>query len=112
MEIGTALRRARTRAGLSQRALAAATGVAQPTIARIERGHEEPRVGTLRVLLAACGHRLDVRAAGGVGIDRTVIRQLLALSPAQRAELATQEGRALAEIPVGALAEARRGRSR
>ena len=112
MDIGTALRRARTRAGLSQRGLAAATGVAQPTIARIERGHEEPRVGTLRVLLAACGHRLDVSPAGGEGIDRTVIRQLLALSPAQRAELAAREGRALEAIPIGALAEARRRTSR
>ena len=112
MDIGTSLRRARSRAGLTQRALAAATGVAQPTIARIERGQEEPRIGTLRVLLTACGHRLDVNPAGGEGIDRTIIRQLLALTPAERADLATQEGRALESIPIGALAAARRTSSR
>jgi transcriptional regulator with XRE-family HTH domain len=112
MEISTALRRARARAGLTQRALAAATGVAQPTIARIERGHEEPRVSTLRVLLSACSHRLDVSPVGGEGVDRTAIRQLLALTPAERADLAVQEGRALEAVPIGALTAARRNGSR
>ncbi len=111
MDAALSLRRARRRIGLTQRALALATGVAQPTIARIERGIEEPRVGTLNTLLEACGHRLELQAAGGEGLDRTAIRELLALTPAQRAVLATAEGRALAEIPIGALA-ARAERSR
>ena len=109
MDPGLSLRRARRRAGLSQRALAAATGIAQPTIARIERGSEEPRVTTLSRLLAACGHRLEMHAAGGEGIDRTAIRELLALTPTERAHVAAAEGRALAAIPVGALAAVRRG---
>jgi transcriptional regulator with XRE-family HTH domain len=96
------------RAGLSQRALAAATGVAQPTIARIERGIEEPRIGTLTSLLAARGHRLELRPTGGEGVDRTAIRELLALSPTERAAIATAEGRALAAVPIGSLATRRR----
>jgi predicted transcriptional regulator len=108
MHAGLSLWRARRRAGLSQRALAAATGVAQPTIARIELGTEEPRVTTLSRLLAACGHRLEMHAGGGEGIDRTAIRELLALTPTERAAVATAEGRAIAAIPVGALAAGRR----
>jgi len=107
MESALVLRRARHRAGLTQRALATATGVAQPTIARIERGTEDPRLSTLTRLLAACGHRLEMQASGGEGIDRSAIRELLALSPLERAELAAVEGRALDAIPQGALASSR-----
>jgi transcriptional regulator with XRE-family HTH domain len=103
VDVPTALRRARTRAGLSQRALAGLTGVAQPTIARIERGHEQPRVDTLRTLLTACGHRIDIAPVGGEGIDRTAIRQLLNLTPAERAQLAMREGRTIDAIPLGVL---------
>ena len=110
MNPGLALRRARRRAGLTQRALATATGVAQPTIARIERGSEDPRVATLTRLLSACGQRLEMYASGGEGVDRSAIRELLGLSPAERAELAAAEGRALDAIPAGALASGpRRG---
>jgi transcriptional regulator with XRE-family HTH domain len=108
VDTGRTLRRARRRAGLSQRALATATGVAQPTIARIERGSESPRIDTLARLLRACGHRLEARPAAGDGVDRTAIRRLLALTPAERAVLATTEGRAMADVPVGVLAERRR----
>ena len=79
MEPRLALRRARRRAGLTQRALATATGVAQPTIARIERGSEDPRLSTLTRLLAACDHRLEMQASGGEGVDRSAIRELLAV---------------------------------
>jgi transcriptional regulator with XRE-family HTH domain len=103
MDVGISLRRARRRAGLTQRALARATGVAQPTIARIERGSEQPRVSTLMALLDACGHRIEVRAAGGEGVDRTAIRELLNLTPAQRAALAVTEARALDAVPSGSL---------
>src|SRR5579864_5674600 len=64
---GPALRRARRRAGLTQRGLAARTGVAQPTIARIERGLDDPRVRTLSRLLQACGETLEVSPTLGVG---------------------------------------------
>jgi len=84
MEVGESLRRARRRAGISQRALSARTGIAQPTIARIETGRDNPRVGTLERLLLACGESLEAIPRAGVGIDRTQIRELLALTPAER----------------------------
>lgn len=48
-------------AGLSQRELALRTGVAQPTIARIEGGRVDPRVTTLERLLSK--RRADERRA-------------------------------------------------
>jgi hypothetical protein len=58
--------------------------VAQPTIARIELGQADPRVGTLNRLLGACGAMIESVPVAGSGIDRTEIRVLLALTPAQR----------------------------
>ena len=52
------LRYARLRAGLSQAALAAATGTSQATISAYENGTKEPAVATLSRLLAATGMRL------------------------------------------------------
>ena len=75
---------ARRRAGLTQRALAARAGIAQETIARIERGRIDPRVNTLDRLLEACGFGLESMPRLGIGIDRTLIRDLLAMSPEQR----------------------------
>jgi transcriptional regulator with XRE-family HTH domain len=49
------LRRARTRAGLSQRALAGRAGTSQSAVAAIETGRKEPTVATLQRLLAATG---------------------------------------------------------
>lgn len=85
MDVGGALRAARERARLSQRQLARLTGVAQPTIARIEAGHVDPRVRTLARLLDACGASLAVST--GSGVDRSQLRALLALTPLQRLEL-------------------------
>lgn len=84
MNVGRSLRQARHRAGLSQRALAARTGIAQPTIARVESGAHSPRVITLQQLLHACGEDLEVLPRAGDGIDRTTIRALLAVSPRER----------------------------
>ena len=96
MNAARALLQARRRARLTQRQLAATTGVAQPTIARIERGLEMPRVDTLDRLLRACGDTLEAVPLAGVGIDRTVINQLLRLTPAERIELSAQEAETLA----------------
>ena len=92
------LRRARRRAQLTQRALAHRTGVAQPTVARIEVGSEIPRVDTLERLLRACGETMEVLPRAGVGIDRTGIRALLALTPAQRLEGLRNEAATLARV--------------
>jgi len=77
---------------MSQRALAERTGVAQPTIARIERGVEVPRVDTLDRLLRACGEALEVVAKAGDGVDRTTMRELLRLTPAARVAGLVVEG--------------------
>ena len=84
MEVGSSLRKARRRAGLSQRALAARTGIAQPTIARIERGQDDPRLRTIERLLQACDETVEALPRPGLGVDRTEIRELLALTPRQR----------------------------
>lgn len=81
---GRMLREARARAGLTQRELAAKSGIPQETIARIERGRAEPRVKTLDRLLDGCGYGLEVMPRLGKGVDRTQIRELLMLSPSER----------------------------
>lgn len=85
------LREARRRAGLTQRELAARAGTTQPAIARIERGQAVPRVDTLDALLEACGSRLAVEPRLGVGLDRSVIRDLRGLSPAALSRVAEEE---------------------
>jgi predicted transcriptional regulator len=77
---------------MTQRDLAALTGVAQPTIARIETGNAVPRVDTLDRLLRACGEEMDARPRLGIGVDRTVIRQLMALTPLERLASLRDEG--------------------
>jgi transcriptional regulator with XRE-family HTH domain len=54
---------ARRHARLSQRALAAATGVSPSTIARIEKGRMEPTVSLLTRLVEACGLELRMSVA-------------------------------------------------
>ena len=49
------LREARTRAELTQRALAARAATSQSAVAAIESGRKEPTVATLQRLLAAAG---------------------------------------------------------
>jgi transcriptional regulator with XRE-family HTH domain len=98
------LRDARRRAGLSQRELARRAGVPQPTVARIESGVVVPRVDTLDRLLRVCGLGLGGVPRPGSGVDRTPIRELLALSPRQRLRVAAEEARNLDRL----LAKAKR----
>ncbi|MBR6027712.1 MAG: helix-turn-helix transcriptional regulator [Clostridia bacterium] len=51
---------ARKEKGLSQKELAALTGVKQPAIARLENGNISPSIDTLSKLLAPLGKRLAV----------------------------------------------------
>jgi transcriptional regulator with XRE-family HTH domain len=81
------LRDARRRARLTQRELARRTGVAQPTVARIEAGQNDPRVATLERLLAACGESLASIRRPGAGVDRSQFWELLRLEPIERLEL-------------------------
>lgn len=50
LEVGARLREARDAAGLTQRALAAAVDLAQPTIAQFEVGLRVPELDTLAAL--------------------------------------------------------------
>lgn len=52
---------ARSRAGLSQRALAERTGVSASSVARIERGRMEPTLELLQRLVEGCGFELRIR---------------------------------------------------
>lgn len=52
------LRKARSRAGLTQRELAERTGTAQSVIARIELGKTNPTTATLNHLLGSAGFEL------------------------------------------------------
>jgi transcriptional regulator with XRE-family HTH domain len=57
---------ARTRSGLSQRALAAIAGVEQSTIARIENGVADPAYSTVSRLVEAAGQHLAVHLTPAV----------------------------------------------
>lgn len=83
---------------MTQRQLAAAAGVPQPTVARIESGAVNPRTDTLQRLLAATGHELTYEARLGIGVDRSGIRDRLRLTPAQRVRLAVEEARSMPAI--------------
>ncbi|HEX9823163.1 MAG TPA: helix-turn-helix transcriptional regulator [Actinomycetota bacterium] len=86
MRFARALRAARRRAGLTQRQLAQRARVPQSTVGRIEAGSTDPKVGTLRTLLRACGEDLEALPLLGEGVDRTLISEQLALSPRERLE--------------------------
>lgn len=98
MDAAKTLTAARRRAGLSQRELAERTGVAQPTIARIERGQADPRVSTMTTLLAACGWRVEPIPRRGHGVDRTLIRDMLRRTPAERLHVIQETGRGFGEF--------------
>ena len=62
MKAGELIRDARTRAKLSQVALAGRAKTSQPAIARYESGTASPSLGTLERILAACGRSLQLTA--------------------------------------------------
>ena len=70
--------------GLTQRQLADRGGVAQSQIAKIESGSVVPRVDTLDRLLEACGEGLESLPRPGIGVDRSLARELLELDPRER----------------------------
>jgi transcriptional regulator with XRE-family HTH domain len=92
------IRQARLRGGLSQRELAKMSGVPQSTVGRIETGRVLPRWSTAVKLLEASGSTLELASAAGSGIDRTQIRELLRLTPLERAELAAADAASLRRV--------------
>ena len=89
------LAKARERAGLSQRLLAVAADIPQASVSRIERGLISPRASTIERWLAACGMALEIQPRGESGIDLTIIRERLAMTPTERSRLGVQEADAL-----------------
>ncbi|HEV7162207.1 MAG TPA: nucleotidyltransferase domain-containing protein [Solirubrobacteraceae bacterium] len=65
MDVAAFVYQARTRAGLTQAALAKKAGTSQPALARYETGAAMPALPTLERLLRGCGQQLelDVRDA-------------------------------------------------
>jgi len=105
--IGRTLRWARRRAGMTQHDLANASGMLQPSIARIEKGSAIPRTATLVDLLRATGHRLAVEPIDAE-VDREMVRRRLTTPVAHRARQAL--GRRGAErwtSPIGLLSRLR-----
>jgi transcriptional regulator with XRE-family HTH domain len=79
------LRDARRRAGLTQAGLAERLGVSQAAVARLESPRANPTVDTLDAAVWATGHRLTLDAAPRrSGVDESLIRRQLELSPAER----------------------------
>ena len=108
MKAARLLRHARRQAGMTQRDLARATGVAQPAIARIERGTIRPGLETLDRLLAGAGVALELVPRLGIGVDRTLIAAALRRTPEERVVAAGLAARNLAAWQD----EIRRGRPR
>ena len=85
MNPGQLVRDSRRRHGLTQAQLAARARTSQAAISRIERDLVSPSAETLRTLLDLMGEELvlDARAID-YGHDRTLLRQNLRRSPADR----------------------------
>jgi transcriptional regulator with XRE-family HTH domain len=83
----------RRKAGLSQRALAARSGVPQSSISRIEQSVISPTADTLERLLLACGAELSSRPRMGEGLDVSLIRERLSMTPSELADRAILEWR-------------------
>ncbi len=85
----TLLRQARTRAGLSQRALARRANTAQSVIARIEGGQTSPSWDTLERLLTAANYEMVAHTEPRVVVGSHMlddVPRILAMTPEQRLE--------------------------
>jgi transcriptional regulator with XRE-family HTH domain len=83
--VASLLREARRSAGLTQADLARRLGISQAAVAKLERPGANPTVDTLDRALWATGHRLALDAQPrSAGVDESLIRRQLELSPAER----------------------------
>jgi predicted transcriptional regulator len=67
---------------MTQHDLAAAVGMPQPSIARIERGTVTPRLTTLLAILKATGHQLTVEPIDP-SVEQDAIRMRIVEEPPQ-----------------------------
>jgi transcriptional regulator with XRE-family HTH domain len=98
MDAAAMVRTARRRAGFTQRELSRRSGIPQPTISRIERGLTSPTFDTLRPLIEAAGMEMQLAEPVSDGVDRSLIREQLRRSPADRLAYATKAANALARM--------------
>jgi transcriptional regulator with XRE-family HTH domain len=98
MDAAGMVKMARRRAGLTQRELARRSGVAQPTVSRIESGRMSPTFDTLNTLVAACGMDLVVLERGEDGADIAMVQDLLRMTPAERLNYHSQGARILERL--------------
>lgn len=70
----------------------------QPTIAAIESGRQDPRFKTLLALVESCGQELAAIPRPGDGVDVSLIREQLRLTPEQRLRLAGVNARNLERL--------------
>lgn len=78
------IRRARTRAGVSQAELARRLGTKQPVVARWETGARAPTLETVGRAVEACGLALDVAVVDRDPGEEALLREWQALTPAER----------------------------
>lgn len=80
------VRRARSRAGLTQAQLAERLGSTQPVVSLLEHHGSNPTLSTLERALDAAGYDLELRAIPRTApaVDETQIVERLRLTPAER----------------------------
>ena len=79
------IRTARRDAGLTQQQLARRLGISQAAVAQLERASANPTIATVERALRAMNHRLELRAVpADHGVDITLLREALRLTPAER----------------------------
>lgn len=69
-EVGALIERARLAAGLSQRALAEASGISQPTLSRIIAGDRAVKMPEVVAIAWATGHTVAQLTGAGTVADR------------------------------------------
>lgn len=106
-DIAASLRAARDHAGLTQRELAVAADIPQASVSRIERRKISPRADTIERWLYACSMRFSVEPVAGTGIDPTLLRERLVMTPLERCRLGAQEANAMLRLQRGRLSLAR-----
>ena len=70
VDVGALIERARVAAGLSQRALADATGISQPTLSRIISGDRAVKMPEVVAIAWATGHTVAQLTGAGTMADR------------------------------------------